>query len=418
MSDVKFLRVVSKDGSTAAERFAAMTKNESTFYIVGNPAADLYLGDKKISNAADLAALSGTVDTVSAAVTLLNNTEETEGSVRNIVATYLDELTASDIAITDAAGNFSSDDVEGALAELASATGGGVASKTVYITTVTGGTSDTYGKRYGIYQGSSGSSASPVVSELLANIDIPKDMVVESGSVETVVTPDVPYAGAQVGDKYIDLVIANATSDHIYIPANSLVDIYTAEASATQIQLAIDSNNEISATIVAGSVTATELATDAVVTAKIEDEAVTEAKLSQAVQTKLNAAVGVTAVAEGTTNGTVSVTTNGTTADVAVHGLASAAYEAATSFDAAGSASAVLGTSSDTSTANTVYGAKAAAADASTAASTADGKAVAAQNDVDALETLVGTLPSGISATTVTGYVAEAVGTALTWEEV
>ena len=35
-----------------------------------------------------------------------------------------------------------------------------------------------------------------------------------------------------------------------------------------------------------------------------------------AVQTKLNKAVGVTAVAEGTTNGTVSVTTNGTTADV------------------------------------------------------------------------------------------------------
>ena len=41
----------------------------------------------------------------------------------------------------------------------------------------------------------------------------------------------------------------------------------------------------------------------------------------------------------------------------------------------------------------------------SAAAQTADGKAVAAQNDVDALETLVGTLPSGTSAKSVVDYV-------------
>lgn len=58
-------------------------------------------------------------------------------------------------------------------------------------------------------------------------INIPKDLVVESGTVETVVTPDVPYPGAQVGDKYIDLVLANASNQHIYIPVNDLVDTYT-----------------------------------------------------------------------------------------------------------------------------------------------------------------------------------------------
>lgn len=78
-------------------------------------------------------------------------------------------------------------------------------------------------------------------------INIPKDLVVESGSVETVETADVPYAGAQVGDKYIDLVIANADNQHIYIPVNDLVDTYTAGNGITI------SNNAISANVVAGN---------------------------------------------------------------------------------------------------------------------------------------------------------------------
>ncbi len=68
-------------------------------------------------------------------------------------------------------------------------------------------------------------------------------------------------------------------------------------------------------------------------------------------------------VAEGATDGTIAV--NG--ADVAVHGLGSAAYADTTAFDAAGSAAAasaaavstVVGTASDNSGATTVYGAKA-----------------------------------------------------------
>lgn len=61
-----------------------------------------------------------------------------------------------------------------------------------------------------------------------AAINIPKDMVIESGEVKTVETPDDPYSGAQVGDKYIDLVIANKSNSHLYIPVNDLVDVYTA----------------------------------------------------------------------------------------------------------------------------------------------------------------------------------------------
>ena len=294
---------------------------------------------------------------------------------------------ADDVTYDNTTSGLTSTDVQAAIDELAGQSAGGVASKTVYITQTPGGSSDPYSKRYGIYQGATGSSASPVAGEKLADIDIPKDMVVESGSVGTVTTPDDPYPGAQVGDKYIDLVLANASATHIYIPANSLVDVYTAQQNATQVQLAIDSNNVISATIVAGSIgttelaglcvttakvadgaiTAAKLATDSVVTAKIEDEAVTEDKLSAAVQAKLNAASGVQSVTEGSTNGTLDV--DGT--DVPVHGLGTAAFTDSTAYDAAGAAANVqttlIGASTDPASASTIYGAKA-YADASTEA--------------------------------------------------
>lgn len=53
-------------------------------------------------------------------------------------------------------------------------------------------------------------------------------MVVSSGSLKTVASADNPYTGAKVGDKYIDLVIANASSEHIYIPVSDLIDTYLA----------------------------------------------------------------------------------------------------------------------------------------------------------------------------------------------
>lgn len=58
-------------------------------------------------------------------------------------------------------------------------------------------------------------------------IHVPVDSVIKSGTIETVTVADQPYPGAKVGDKYIDIVIENQT-DHLYIPANALVDEYTA----------------------------------------------------------------------------------------------------------------------------------------------------------------------------------------------
>lgn len=54
-------------------------------------------------------------------------------------------------------------------------------------------------------------------------IDIPKDLVISSGEIKTVDTADTPVTGYVIGDKYIDLVIANSDDEHIYILVSDLV---------------------------------------------------------------------------------------------------------------------------------------------------------------------------------------------------
>ena len=144
----------------------------------------------------------------------------------------------------------------------------------------------------------------------IATVDIPKDMVVSSGKV--VVNPEGQDEGT-----YLELTLSNATSDKVYINVGKLVDIYTAKANATQVQIAIDSaTREVSATIVAGGVGSTELADGAVITAKIGDAQVTKAKLGTDVQASIDKAdSAIQSVATG---------------------LKSAAYAETTAFDAAG----------------------------------------------------------------------------------
>lgn len=73
-----------------------------------------------------------------------------------------------------------------------------------------------------------GSGASATETAVGAKINIPKDMVVSAAELKTVTVKDEPYEGAEVGDKYIDLTIANSSGTHVYIPVNDLVDVYTA----------------------------------------------------------------------------------------------------------------------------------------------------------------------------------------------
>lgn len=194
-----------------------------------------------------------------------------------------------------------------------------------------------------------------------AVIDIPKDMVVESGTVETNPT-------GQPAGTYLVLTLANKTSDKVYINVGNLIEYVTAGDSPD-------------------GMVVVSISDDHKVTATLGNASITEAKLAKEVTDKLAKAVSaVQSVTAGSANGTIAV--NGE--DVAVTGLADAAYATVASLnktaqdkvDAA--KTALEGTDSDDKTAVTIKGAKAFATDAAT---TAKNEAIAdAKGKIDALK--------------------------------
>lgn len=173
-----------------------------------------------------------------------------------------------------------------------------------------------------------------------AVIDIPKDMVVKSGSVQTFAAGELPTGVPEAGT-YIVLVLANSTSDKLYIKVDDLIEYVTSgSAEGDMVFVNIDpKTHKVTATITDGTVTETKLHADV------------KAKLAKAVS-------AVQEVKAGTTNGTIAV--DG--AEVAVTGLKSAAYTESTAYDAAGAAdgikTALEGTDGDKSDALTIKGAK------------------------------------------------------------
>ena len=301
-----------------ADQYASATKNANTFYYTTDD-AQLYLGEIKLSNANEIAAAVADLETLTTLVNKINGDDTIDGSFRKAIKDAV-ALLEADIGNVE---NLSTTNktVVGAINEVLAAVGTG---GTAAVVTLTESSSTDYAKVYTLKQGETN----------VGTINIPKDMVIESGRVVT--NPE-----GQTEGTYIELTLANATSDKIYVNVGTLVDIYKAAGDAAQVQLAIDSaTREISATLVASSITSTELADNAVVTAKIADGNVTLAKLSSAVQTSLglaDTALQAADITTGSANGTIAV--EGT--DVAVAGLKSAAYAEANSFDAAGSAAAV-----------------------------------------------------------------------------
>lgn len=109
-----------------------------------------------------------------------------------------------------------------------------------YTVTVTESTPEGYAKAYTLTQNNT----------TIGTINIPKDMVVQSGSVV-----DKQEAGAWgPAGKYIELTLANSAGSKVWIAVADLVDTYTVQQNAAEVQLAIDANREISASIVAGSI--------------------------------------------------------------------------------------------------------------------------------------------------------------------
>lgn len=199
-----------------------------------------------------------------------------------------------------------------------------------------------------------------------AVIDIPKDMMVKSGSVQTYEAGSLPTGVTEAGT-YIVLVLNDTAETKLYINVGSLIEYVTSgSAESDMVFINIDPQTHK-------------------VTATITDGTVTEAKLHADVKAKLAKAVSaVQSVTAGSANGTISVDGE----DVAVTGLKSAAYTESSAYDAAGTASgiktALEGTDSDDKTAVTIKGAKAFAADA---AATAKSEAIAdAKAKIEALD--------------------------------
>lgn len=167
-------------------------------------------------------------------------------------------------------------------------------------------------------------------------IDIPKDLVVTSGSVVAGTWSGNTFTESVSGDdKAIKLVVANQ-SDPLYINVADLVDVYTTERNAARVQLTISNSNEISADLVSGSITKTYL--DSSIQESLE-------KADTAIQE----------IEAGSADGTISV--DGT--DVSVKGLKSAAFadssEFATSEQGALAATSIQGVTGESATTNSSY---------------------------------------------------------------
>ena len=119
-----------------------------------------------------------------------------------------------------------------------------------YTVTITESTPEGFAKVYNIKQTSTG---------LNATINIPKDMVVSSGKVETyTLSGEWGLAGT-----YLVLTLANATSDKVYINVGNLIEYVTSGSTADdQIQIEIDNEHKVTAILKNSSITKEQLDTN------------------------------------------------------------------------------------------------------------------------------------------------------------
>lgn len=178
-------------------------------------------------------------------------------------------------------------------------------------------------------------------------INIPKDYLVKSGSIKTVDTADTPVAGYKVGDKYIDFVVNSVDGEGNESHLYLLVsELVDAYTAGAGIEISAD--NVVSIIAQDGTKEVGGITDEDY--AEFKGAVTTAGENKAAIDAINNADTGILAQAKTYADGK----------DEAIEAAQSAA---------------------DT-----------------------------AQGEVDALETLVGTLPEGATATTVVGYVDEAVG--------
>lgn len=340
--------VATKNYADTAAQTAADGKDEAI-------AAAKKAGDDAQSDVDALEQLVGELPDGATATTVVGYAEEVADAVAGdlqaldqSLATVAKSGSSADVSYDNTTSGLTSTNVKAAIDELAEASAGGVASKTIYLADESAGQS-AYAKVYGIYQGSDSSDMTKNVS--VGKINIPLDKVVKSASL---VTED-----DQGNEGYFLKLEFQNDAGIVYVDLTVLADVYSG-VTGSEVAVTVDGYN-ISASIVE------------VNGSKLTAESVAKGKLATAVQASLDLAdSAVQSVAEGATNGTIDV--DGT--EVSVHGLGSAAYTASTAYDASGAAATakteVIGTSADTATSDTIYGAKAYADAATASIATAD----------------------------------------------
>ena len=216
--------------------------------------------DAALKNALDAEVLRAT----QAEETIANDLVTLEGELKAVAKSGK----AEDVTIADAEGKLEAANVEDALKEIINKISG--AQEAGAVTVIKDEVAGEYAAVYHIQQNG---------INVGVPINVPKDYLVKSAEIKECEAVDVPTAGLQVGDKYIDFVINSVSGEgnesHIYLKVQDLIEDFTVAAGATEVQLAVSPTREVSATLVDGGVS----------TAKIADKAVTLAKLSEELQT-------------------------------------------------------------------------------------------------------------------------------------
>lgn len=200
------------------------------------------IGDKVVEL---IGLTSGDITNINAAISAINNL--------SVLATT---GVAADVSVADAAGKFEGTTVEAVLAELADLVGDGTDAAKVHLVDESAGQS-AYAKVYKLYQGVDDSDMSNNTE--IGTINIPLDKVVQSGKVVTITSnadSDGDTTSGLADGQYIKLVLQNVAAP-LYINVHDLVDVYTANSQTAEVTVAIDANNNITATI--GEVSATKV---------------------------------------------------------------------------------------------------------------------------------------------------------------
>ena len=254
---------------------------------IGEQTVKAYVEAKTTGIASDAAlqALAGRMDTAETKLTTLQGEETVDGSVKHIAKGYAD---GKDAAI--AAAKKAGDDAKAAADKAQETADAKVASVNATDASIAmGGTDkaptvgvqlskaagnkielDTDGLKvilpaaaeYSIVKEETSADYAAVYhltkdgANVGAAINIPKDMVVKSGAVET-------NPAGQAKGTYLVLTLANATEDKVYINVGSLIEYVTSGSkTGDMIVVAVSDDHKVTATITDGTITKAKLHAD------------------------------------------------------------------------------------------------------------------------------------------------------------